>query len=198
MTTEKAWTWFSKAFLIGTFMSIALILASREASAHSASSSQHTIIIETRIDSPDPQAGMKSDHRITVNFSRRSLRENFATGTTTIFGKTLSSIRDKFKSRAVDWYTTAEHRTVKLNVSGHTASGVRVLPGIDYELEIYLSDDGEVAIDGCHDGYPSYKILVNGRRIYSYKHKPMRLYKLFGKCDITMRRRTGEEHGWDF
>lgn len=183
------------------FLLLASLPWSHSASAHTVSLNQVAITIETRIDPPDPQAGMKSVHKIIVNFNSESLQEQFSTGTTTIFGTTFSSIRNNFRSQAVKWDRKnrgSGHRVVTLSISGHTASGVRVLPGIDYRFSIHLTDSREIRIDGCHDGYPSYSIKVDGSQKYYHKHKPTRLYKLFGRCDVKVLRKIGEHHGWGF
>ena len=187
-----------KVWILAVTASVSLCLFDIAALAHSRSAAQHVLTIETRIDPSDPQAGMKSKHRISLNLRSKTIRQHFETGTTKIFEKTLYSIRDNFKNKVVKWYRTADHRAVRLSVSGHTASGVRVLPGIDYKFTVTIVDTGQVAIDGCHDGYPSYLIKIGGTTVYHHRHKPTRLYKLFGKCDVNVRVRTTGHHGWGF
>ena len=198
MTIEQPRSKSDKGLFIAVLLVLTCLFLSHEAAAHTASRSQITITIESRIDPPDPQSGMKSHHQIKVNFRTKTIHQKFTTGTTKIFGKTLSSIRDKFRFRVIKWYIGAGHQIVKLHISGHTTSGVRVLPGIDYELTMYLANAGEVAIDGCHDGYPSYSIVIGSRNVYRHKHKAKRLYKLFGKCDTKMKKRIDNNHGWNF
>ena len=191
-------------FHILCFSVLTCLFLSHEVSAHTVSADQLTINITTKIDPPDPQNGMKSNHQITLNFRAKTVSQQFQTGTTTISGETFPSIRNKFTSRAIKWDVSDGHRVVKLKVSGHTASGTGVLPGIDYRFTIYISDDGATAIDGCHDGYPSYSIIADdpsssiSRIIYDYKHKPMRLTKLIGKCDTKMSVRHTTNHRFAF
>lgn len=157
------------------------------------------VVVETRIERPDPQVGMKSRQEIRVDFGGKRVSQSFRTGSTVIFGHSMSSVRDNFTVDTEEWFHTAGHDVVKLLVKGHTASGVRVMPGIDYELTVYVANDGEIAVDGCHDGYPSYLIKVGDRVMYKHKHKRLRLYKLFGSCDTSVRMRTGENyHRWSF
>jgi len=48
---------------------------------------------------------------------------------------------------------------------GTTASGVVVMPDIDYRLTFEIGRDGTVSVGGCHDAYPPYIILHNENTI---------------------------------
>lgn len=185
-----------RSCFLGITASISLFFLNIDALAHSRSVDRHVLTIETRIDRPHPQSGMKSKHSININFRSENVSQNFTTGTTVIFGKHIDSIRDKFRTFVMNWYRTAGHRGVTLHVSGSTASGVGFVPNIDYGFTIHITDDGEAAIKGCHDGFPSYSVKIGNNSLYHYKHKPLRGDKLFGTCDTKVRKNIGESHGW--
>lgn len=172
----------------------ALLLVGTITVSPSAEAREHIIEIVTRIDPGDPVAGMKSTHRIGVDVYKRKLRRlQVKTGNT--YG--IPSTRNKFTERAIRWDGCSRGDTpmkcVKLQITGRTGSGVQVIPNIDYDFTIFLSHDGLSAIHGCHDGYPTYLVTVNGQTLYHFRHKPIRLFKLFGNCDIKPRTSIG---GW--
>lgn len=141
-----------------------------------------TIVVETRIFSPDPQAGMKSRQKITVNTASCSAKSDFETGTTSLAGFQLESVRNQFKVRDVKCL----NGKITLGLSGETASGVYFMPNINYDFTITLASENH--IKGCHDGYPGYTVSVDGNEIYSFRHKPIELIKLLGTCDIKVDR----------
>jgi Protein of unknown function (DUF3238) len=140
------------------------------------------VVIETRILDGDPQAGMKSRQVIQVDFVNKRVKDTFETGTTDFFGVKLSSVRDKFLISEVNF----SDGTVTFRAAGETASGVRALPSIDYNLLLTVNADGSTKISGCHDGYPAYSVNVDAKTIYTFKHKSVQLIKLFGSCDIQL------------
>lgn len=140
------------------------------------------IVVETEIDSPDPQAGMKSRQSILVDFGAGTAESSFETGVTTIGALELSSIRDEFEVRNA----IVTGRSATLTVVGETASGTVILPNINYEFAFVVSAKGQGHFSGCHDGYPSYEILVDGKSVYKHKHDQMAIQKLFGHCDIRV------------
>ena len=140
------------------------------------------VVIETTILSPDPFAGMKSRQTLVVDFSQRRVGNDFQTGTTDILGRPWASTRDNFRVTGVRF---AGDRVV-LTAIGETASGVRVMPNINYSFELTIQRTGAVRVAGCHDGYPAYSITANGEIVYSFRHRPRNLVALFGACDVRI------------
>lgn len=140
------------------------------------------VVIETRILDGDPQAGMKSRHVVHISFDEQKVRETFETGTTKVFGVELSSVRNNFMVSNIAFSS----ESVSFSVKGETASGVGVVPNINYEFAMTVKRDGTATVSGCHDGYPAYSITVNGKQVYSFKHKSLHLLNLFGSCDIKI------------
>jgi len=144
---------------------------------------EHKIIIETRILSPDPQPGMKSKHTIIVDFINNSVKDKFETGTTEVFGITLSSARDNFAVDAIQF----AGENVSFTVKGSTASGILISPDIDYKFEFVVNKDtGVTSVKGCHDAYPAYSIFNDVAKIYEFKHRSVDLLSLFGSCDVIL------------
>jgi hypothetical protein len=142
-----------------------------------------TLSIETAILSPDPFAGMKSRHQLFIDFDAHRISQGFETGTTDFFGISLNSVRDNF--RVLDIGFSADG-TARFRVSGETASGVGIVPNINYRFHVEARPNGEVKIAGCHDGYPGYLVRYDGREIYRFRHQPRNLIALFGSCDIKV------------
>ncbi len=140
-------------------------------------------LVETRILDFDPQAGMKSQHFYFVDFSKQEVTSFFETGTTKIdlgvIEFDVSSIRDNFRVSSVSFNDSVASFTLE----GTTASGVAVMPDIDYRLDYTITESGKVSIQGCHDAYPAYLVQHQGQNVYSHSHESMDLIKLFGTCD---------------
>ncbi len=151
--------------------------------ATSTATTQNLVIV-TQILPPDPQAGMKSTHTIRIDFDNRSVSEAFTTGTTDFFGVSLASVRDRFRVSGVTFPSANE---VHFEVSGETASGVRVLPNINYRFDVQARRDGRAQVTGCHDGYPAYTVTYRGSQAYHFPHQPINLLNLFGKCDVVVK-----------
>jgi hypothetical protein len=130
------------------------------------------------------QAGQKSIHRIVVDFDRKSVLSSFATGTTALFCFTLGSARDGFTITGTNFTTDG---TARFKATGQTASGVRVMPNIDYSFDFVVSPS-EVRFAGSHDGYPSYNIAVNDKSAYDYVQGHMA--QLLGSQDIRVPQKT--------
>lgn len=154
---------------------------------------QGTIVIETRILPPDPVSGMKSTQRIRIfidpNTNSMRFDNSYETGTT--FG--ISAVRNKFELSNTSYSISAG--TLSFDVIGQTASGVLIMPDIDYHFSV--SFDGSDRqnnwrIDGCHDGYPAYRIWVENAisgestDLYSFRHQPIHLLNLLGNCDTKV------------
>lgn len=144
------------------------------------------VTVRTHIDEPDPQAGMKSEQTITVNFKKGVYTTSFKTGVTKIVGATLESVRDKFQ---VENFKVVGG-IASFEVRGQTASGVMFMPNIDYKFKLTVDDKGKGTLTGCHDGYPSYDVVIEGKTVHNFKHGRMELIKLFGTCDIAVPNRN--------
>ena len=145
--------------------------------------SQQEGLVETRILEFDPQSGMKSQHFYYVDFSTNEVTSSFVTGTTKIdlgvIEFEVSSIRNNFKVSSAIF----SNDVVTFTLEGTTASGVAIMPNIDYRFKFTVSKGGDVSVQGCHDDYPAYLIQHQGRNLYRFDHKSMDLIKLFGTCD---------------
>ena len=140
------------------------------------------VVIETAILSPDDQAGMKSRHTLLVDFAERRVGDTFETGVTDIGFGPISSVRDNFRVSNVRFLGDR----VVLTATGETASGVRILPNINYTFELTVDRDGVVRVAGCHDGYPAYTVIANGVTVYSFRHLPGNRRALWGNCDVQV------------
>jgi len=125
------------------------------------------------------QVGQKSLQRITIDFDAKTVKDQVFTGTTKILFLELQSIRDKFK---VDRIRFVGDKAF-FNATGQTASGVGVMPDIDYTFDIEVSK-GIIKYSGAHDGYPSYNISVDGVSVYDCIQGW--IGQLFGSSDVTV------------
>lgn len=143
--------------------------------------------IVTKINPPDPQAGMKSTQIIFVDFQKKQVTQSFSTGVTTLGPVELGSVRDKFVIANVDFSSPGR---VGFTARGQTASAVLLMPSINYSFQVAITPNGKGALAGCHDGYPAYQIIAGKKTIYDYKHPSISLVKLFGECDIEIKNPT--------
>lgn len=152
-------------------------------------------IIETRILSGDFQAGVKSIHTIVVEISEFSgkiiFTSRYKTGETEVFGQKLEATRSNFYISNPVFDIESEYMSFR--ATGETASGVLVLPNINYSLNI-IFEKNKFTVAGCHDGYPAYKVtfydLLNGvgKVLYYFKHESGKVLNLFGDCDVSVHR----------
>lgn len=140
-----------------------------------------TFVIKTEILSFDPQPGMKSQQTLNINFSEQRVHSSFVTGQTHVGPISLDSVRNSFTVSDARFAGTS----VTFNVVGQTATGVRVLPNIDYSMQFAVNADGSGEISGAHDGYPAYSVKQGTQVIYQYNHKSMELWRLAGTSDVT-------------
>jgi hypothetical protein len=134
------------------------------------------------------QVGQKSLQKITVDFDRRSVSQEFRTGKTSILIIDLKSIRDNFRL-VPKGFTQAG--VASFSVSGQTASAVHVMPNINYQFE-FEATPNKVVFRGSHDGYPSYRITINGNQAYDCVQG--HLGELFGDSDVNVPRQTFSLH----
>lgn len=163
-------------------MVMALIMVFTISSA--ASGQTIAVEIKTEILPPDYQAGIKSTQSIEVDFDSRTIVCGFETGTTKFcidgIGFELDSVRNDFGISNISF----EGDVARFTATGQTASGVGVLPNINYHFEFTISKDGQASIAGCHDGYPAYTVMVGGTPRYTYMHPPGEVGRLLGECDV--------------
>lgn len=139
-------------------------------------------LIETRILDFDPQSGVKSHHFFFIDFDKKTVTDAYNTGTTELFfGISLDSIRDNFQISNISF----QDEKVNFVITGTTATGVGIVPSIDYKFSLEVEKSGSGSITGCHDGYPAYLVQINGKNVYEFKHKAMHVLNLFGSCDIS-------------
>jgi hypothetical protein len=130
------------------------------------------------------QAGQKSLHSITVDFGSKKTVATYTTGHTKIAGFQVGSIRDKFLLIGNRFNGGG---TALFTAVGETASAVGVMPNINYTFQLEVTPHS-VKYSGTHDGYPSYKILVNGATIYDYVQG--HIGQLLGSEDIEVKSTT--------
>ena len=175
-----------------------LLLSAFSSTATSQEKLQGTIFIETRILHFDPLDGMKSTQKISLyaDAATKKVRLHHEYKTGDSWG--VPSIGDEFKILNVA--TNYENKSLEFSVSGTTKTGLSAivlgaLPAIDYKLNFKFdgaNQKNKWVISGCHDGYPAYKVWVDNAitnfitDLYEYRHKSIRLHKLFGDCDIQV------------
>jgi len=140
------------------------------------------IVIETRILEKDPFSGMKSRQNITYDFKSQKITQKVETGTTDLGVVVVESIRDDFKTE----FISGDANSLSFRAIGTTASGVVVMPDIDYNFIFDVKSNGIISVKGCHDGYPAYIIKHHGKVIYKYDHPSVALIKLLGTCDTIV------------
>lgn len=125
------------------------------------------------------QAGQKSLHTVLVDLTNQKIESSYKTGHTEILGFSVNSIRDGFKIENKQFLS----KSVIFKAIGQTASAVGFMPNINYTFYFHVTES-QVLYSGSHDGYPSYKISVNGKPIYD--HMQGWLGELFGDADIDV------------
>ena len=158
---------------------------------------QGVISIETEILAPDPQFGVKSTQTISLYVDTSSgkfaPKSSFTVGSTDLYVGKVKPIRNKFEVTNIK--SEVSSGFISFTAIGQTASGVAILPNIDYSFNISFSSKNKEniwSVTGCHDGYPAYKInfinLISGKKqvLYNFKHEPLGIAKLLGTCDIEV------------
>ena len=134
------------------------------------------------------EVGEKSRQAMLLDCDKKLLTQfPMVMGSTKIGPITLKPVRNKFKSDLYD----SENDIFSLFILGQTASGVMVMPDIDYQLRLSIDPrKRRVRILGSHDGFPSYSVLIDGKAVYDYEQN---LFieapaELMGSSDITVDR----------
>ena len=125
------------------------------------------------------QAGQKSLHTVLVDLTNQKIESSYKTGHTEILGFSVNSIRDGLKIENEQFLS----ESVSFKAIGQTASAVGFMPNINYKFFFGVSPT-KLFVAGWHDGYPSYKISINGKPIYD--HVQGWLGELFGDADIDV------------
>ena len=136
------------------------------------------ILIETFIENPDPFPGRKTSQKAIWKQGKHS----HWTGTTdfTFWNGKVVKLQGSGKYH-FEW----DEEPDVVYMDGEAVSGFGVGPRINYKF-VFTVGPENIRIRGCHDGYPSYRISVNGEKIYTHKHKSIDLIKLFGECDTQV------------
>ena len=126
--------------------------------------------VRTAIDPPSAQAGMKSEHAVRIDLDTGTVLSapSVATGITDIGIADLPAARSAFSHSSI----RTPDGTVTLTLNGTTASGIQVMPDIDYRFTLTFSPDGTWTLAGNHDGYPSYDVWMSKDEapIYRFDH----------------------------
>lgn len=155
------------------------------ATLHAAHAATVRIEVLTQILPFDPQAGMKSTQTLEIDFDKKKVSQSFKTGVTGLGPIQLASVRDQFLVENIDFSSPGR---VGLTLKGQTASGVLFMPNINYKFFLAVTLSGGGSVSGCHDGYPAYQVKVSGKTVYDFRHESVNLVKLFGTCDIDLKK----------
>ncbi|BEV12062.1 hypothetical protein ATDW_25580 [Asticcacaulis sp. DW145] len=114
------------------------------------------------------QVGEKSRHVMILDCQSRTFTPmEPTTGYTKLMGRKLEAVRNRFLATLDE---AIDPDVFTISALGQTATGVRVLPDIDYRLRITIhARKRQVRITGAHDGFPSYSVLVNGKAVYDFE-----------------------------
>ena len=134
------------------------------------------------------QVGEKSRQTVLLDCEKRILTSlPVVLGDTKIAGRSLKPVRSKFSA---DMFDTAGDRFGILAL-GQTASGVMVMPDIDYRFQMSVDPRRRrIRLSGAHDGFPSYSILVDGKNVYDFEQNLFveSFTDLMGTSDVTIDR----------
>jgi hypothetical protein len=154
--------------------------------ASNASAQQYMLEIVTAIRNVSPlsfEVGEKSRQKITINFANSSMKTEFTTGTTSVVGIDLSSVRNDFHISGQSFVGNI----ASVTATGETASGVRIMPNINYTFTLKINKaQSKVWLSGCHNEFPSYTVIVNGKQVYDRTQTGTAVIGLLGTCDIVV------------
>jgi hypothetical protein len=90
-----------------------------------------------------------------------------------------STIGPAFRDDGAAEFRIAGHSTNPLATLG----GVNYAPGIDYTITVVRANDGSIAIQVNHDGFPAHELSVNGQPVYRFDPRvanttPARLFPM--------------------
>jgi hypothetical protein len=151
-----------------------------------ASAQQYVVEIVTAIRNVSPlsfEVGEKSRQKITINYADSSMKTEFTTGITSVVGIDLSSVRNDFHISAQSF----AGNIASVTATGETASGVRIMPNINYTFTLKVNKAQSKAwLSGCHNEFPSYTVMVNGKQVYDRTQTGTAVIGLLGTCDIVV------------
>jgi hypothetical protein len=111
---------------------------------------QDVVEIVTAIRNISPlsfEVGEKSRQKVTINYANSTVKSEYTTGTTNVVGIDVSSIRNSFKISGQNFSGNLAAVTAK----GETASGVGIMPNINYGFSIRINKPQSKAwVSGCH------------------------------------------------
>jgi hypothetical protein len=129
------------------------------------------------------EVGEKSRQIVALDYSSSKANSKFDTGHTSIAGFDFDSIRNDFKISGVKF----DGNIAGFKVTGQTASRIGILPDIDYSFDFKINkNQSKIWISGCHNEYPSYRILVDDQQVYDREQTGTVVFGLLGKCDILV------------
>ena len=121
-------------------------------------------MIRTVIRKPFVQAGVKSEHYISVNPNTGKVDSLYRTGKTKLLGIPLPSRSDDFYANSI---VTDEHILV---LYGGSTGSLTVPADIDYAGSILINrNSGNTLISGFSDGFPSYEFYLNDNKISDFQ-----------------------------
>ena len=140
------------------------------------------IVTEIRDKPGATQVGEKSRQTLTIDTAAKTVASEWKTGKTVVAGQEITSVRNKFEAQLA---RANAPFTIAVKATGSTASGVGILPNIDYSLTLsFDTAKHTIGVVGSHDGYPSYTILVGTKKVYD--HEQGNLSELVGDGDVTV------------
>ncbi|WP_299616039.1 hypothetical protein [uncultured Tateyamaria sp.] len=136
------------------------------------------VMIRTEIESGNPQAGLKSEHTITLEVETGKLRK-----TKLELGKSDFGIFEASPFKFQNGFPEPVSKlrgdgTITLSVTGTTATPALIFPSIDYRFDLVIDPSkGSVLVSGNHDAYPSYSISIGkpDNQVYEFKHENLGL-----------------------
>jgi hypothetical protein len=184
---DRPWRKWLKTISSGRVYRLFLLLVVFGLSgASDASAQQYVIEIVTAIRNVSPlsfEVGEKSRQKITINYANSSMKTEFTTGTTSVAAIDLSSVRNDFHISGQSF----TGNIASVMATGETASGVRIMPNINYTFTIKINKaQSKVWLSGCHNEFPSYTVIVNGKQVYDRTQTGTAVIGLLGTCDIVV------------
>lgn len=114
------------------------------------------------------EVGEKSRQILILDCAKRTLNKPAPTTGKTwvpVFGNR-NAVRTRFEASLDD----VHDNVFLLSAFGQTASGVYIMPDIDYRLRLAVDPvRRRIHLTGAHDGFPTYSVLVDGRTVYEFE-----------------------------
>jgi hypothetical protein len=149
------------------------------------SKAKSDVAIQTTIPKDDKFPGMKSRQTIAIDYEKKSVTCGYVSGVTDIGIFEIPAARSSFSVSNIYFIGSDK---VLFTAVGETASGVRVLPNINYRFKLIISKDGDAKVDGGHDAYPAYTVTVGGVQKYHFEPEPGNLGGLWGDSETKVKK----------